>query len=361
MNEAAWIHIRNHTMKLSEIAEKIGARLTNEQDGSLHIHGINAPEAADAHTITFLCGKKHLERVRQSKAGAVITSPQIPVEGKASLEIDDPYTGYALTAQLFEEKTPWFKGQEREYASIHPDATIDESVCIGPGAVVGPHVKIGAYTSVGARSVIENNVVIGEGCRIDQGVVIGHDCVLGNNIIIESNTVIGSNGFGNARHENRFVRIPSFGNVEIGDDVWIGALVAVDRASFTSTRIARGTRIDNMVHIAHNVEVGEDTAMAAQTGISGSTKIGDRVIIAGQVGFVGHISVHDDAFIGAKAGVSKDVAPASRVTGYPARDFMTMRRIEASQAQLPAMLKEIKDMKKQLQQLQSRVGGEDGA
>jgi UDP-3-O-[3-hydroxymyristoyl] glucosamine N-acyltransferase len=342
-------------MKLGEIADAIGARLQDTAAREMEIHGIDAPERADVHTITFLSDKKHLDRVQSSAAGAVIVPSGTAVDGKVCIEIDDPYTGYALTARLFEDTTPWYFDQAGQGSVVHPDAEIDESAVVGPGAVIGARVRIGAHTCIGAQCVIENDVWIGRQCRIDSGATIRYGCRIGNDVIIESNTVIGSNGFGNARRDGRFYRIPSFGNVVIEDDVWIGALVAIDRASFSSTRIGKGTRIDNMVHLAHNVEVGENTAMAAQTGISGSTKIGDRVIIAGQAGFVGHIHIGDDAFIGAKAGVSKNVESRSKITGYPARDFMTMRRIEAAQGELPSMLKEMKRMRTQLDSLQARM------
>jgi UDP-3-O-[3-hydroxymyristoyl] glucosamine N-acyltransferase len=172
-------------------------------------------------------------------------------------------------------------------------------------------------------------------------------------VIIQSGAVIGSDGFGNANDGPVYRRIPAFGNVVIEDDVDIGANTTVDRGNFEPTTIRRGVKIDNLVHVAHNVIIGEDTAIAAQTGISGSTKIGNRVIIAGQAGFVGHITIGDGSFIGAKAGISKSVAPGEKVTGYPARDFMTMRRIEAAQASLPALLKEIKQMKKEIDQLKN--------
>jgi UDP-3-O-[3-hydroxymyristoyl] glucosamine N-acyltransferase len=194
-------------------------------------------------------------------------------------------------------------------------------------------------------------------------VVIRYDSVIGDRVVIQSGAVIGSDGFGNAREKGVFIRIPAFGNVIIGDDADIGANTTIDRGNFEPTIIGNGVKLDNLIHIAHNVVVGDHTAMAAQTGISGSTRIGKRVLIAGQVGSVGHIEIGDDSFIGAKAGISKSVPAGAKITGYPARDLMTMRRIEAAQQELPRLLKEIKTLKKQVAALENVVrptGGTGG-
>jgi len=172
-------------------------------------------------------------------------------------------------------------------------------------------------------------------------------------VIIQSGAVIGSEGFGNARENNRYLRIPCFGTVVIEDDVEIGAGTTIDRGNFEPTVIRRGAKLDNLIHIAHNVTIGADTAIAAQTGIAGSTAIGDRVIIAGQAGLTGHIEVGDDAFIAAKAGVAKSVKPGEKITGYPARDIMTIRRIEACQTKLPEVLKEVRRLRREIETLKA--------
>jgi UDP-3-O-[3-hydroxymyristoyl] glucosamine N-acyltransferase len=240
-------------------------------------------------------------------------------------------------------------------AVIDPTAETGHGVSVGPLSVIGAKVRIGERTVVGARCVIEAGTIIGAGCRIDSGAVIRANTVIGNRVIIQSGAVIGSDGFGNAREKSgRYVRIPCFGNVVIGDDVDIGACSTIDRGNFGSTEIGQGVKLDNLVHVAHNVTVGEHTAIAAQTGISGSTRIGKRVMIGGQAGFVGHIDIGDDSFIGAKAGVSNDVKPGDKVTGYPARDIMTLRRIEAAESRLPELLKETKRLRKEIEELKRR-------
>jgi UDP-3-O-[3-hydroxymyristoyl] glucosamine N-acyltransferase len=345
---------RNSPVLLSKIAETIGASLP-EGINDLEIKGIKSPEQASGDDITFLSNPKYRSGVEVSKSPVVIVKKGEAVSGKIILEVNDPYVGYARTAQLFEDTAPSFGCGISSLAMIDPTADVHSSVSIGPGSVIGARVKIGANCRIDARCVLEKDVKIGKNCRIDSGAVIRWGTVVGNSVVIQSGAVIGSDGFGNARENGVFIRIPCFGNVIIGDDADIGAGVTIDRGNFEPTVIGPGVKLDNLIHVAHNVEIGDNTAIAAQTGISGSTKIGKRVIIAGQVGFVGHINIGDDSFIGAKAGVSKSVEPGAKITGYPARDLMTMRRIEASQANLPALLKEIKQLRNDISELKNKL------
>jgi len=332
---------------LSEIAATLGCDLPAECEDT-QVAAISSPESAENNSIIFLSNPKFTPLVEQSKARYVITKRGKPIPGKINFEIDDPYLGYAKIAQLFEDLTPPFGHGVHPSAVIDPTASIASSAAIGPGSIIGADVTIGDNCRIDARCVIEKTCTIGSDCRIDSGVVIRAKTQIGNRVIIQSGAIIGSDGFGNALENSRFVRIPPFGNVIIEDDAEIGANTTIDRGNFESTVIGKGVKLDNLIHIAHNVTIGENTAIAAQTGISGSTSVGKRVIIAGQVGFVGHISIGDDSFIGAKAGVSKDVDPNAKITGYPARDLMTMRRIEAAQLSLPQLLKEIRALRKRL-------------
>jgi UDP-3-O-[3-hydroxymyristoyl] glucosamine N-acyltransferase len=340
-------------LKLSVIAERIGAALDGCRD--VEISGISPPESAQPDKITFVSDNKYLEQAKGCAAGAVIVKKGNAFSEKVCLEVDDPYVGYALAAQLFEDVSPLFGAGIHKTATVDKSAEIDKSASVGPGTVIGAGAKIGAGCRIGANCVIERGVKIGESSRIDSGAIIRYDTVIGSRAVIQSGAVIGSDGFGNARDKNgKFVRIPCFGNVVIGDDADIGACTTIDRGNFEPTVIGKGVKLDNLIHIAHNVELGEDTAVAAQTGISGSTKVGKRVIIAGQVGFVGHIEIGDDSFVGAKAGVSKDVEAGTKVTGYPARDFMTMRRIDAASNQLPELLKEVKKLRAEVELLKNK-------
>ncbi len=337
-------------MKLSEIALLLNCSVPDEVAGK-EITGITSVDQADDTSITFLSDAKIKDVAASSNATVIIVKKGTLINGKINLEVDDPYLGYAKVAQLFEDTTPLFEGPVHPSAIVDPSSRIDPSVFIGPGSVVGKECLIGENTIVGARCVIENNSRIGSDCRIDSGVIIRRDTIIGNRVIIQSGAVIGSEGFGNAMENGKFVRIPCFGNVVIEDEAEIGANVTVDRGNFKPTIIRRGARIDNLVQVAHNVEVGEDSAIAGQAGISGSTRIGKGVLIAGQAGLVGHIEIGDGAFIGAKAGVSKSVKPGEKVTGYPARDLMKMRRIEAAQLYLPEMKRELRKIRKEIEEL----------
>jgi UDP-3-O-[3-hydroxymyristoyl] glucosamine N-acyltransferase len=333
---------------LLQIAQLIGS-VVPQGAADFVVLGIKSLGHATEKDITFLSSAKYRDEVANSNCAAVIVRSGDLITGKICLEVADPYVAYALVAQFFEDKSPLFNEGISQHAIIDSSAIIDPSVSIGPGSVIGSGVRIGAKCRIGARCVIEKNSTIGEDSRIDSGAVIRWDTVIGDRVVVQSGAIIGSDGFGNARQKDgSWVRIPAFGNVIVGDDVEIGAGTTIDRGNFEPTIICGGVKLDNLIHVAHNVQIGDNTAIAAQTGISGSTKIGKRVIVGGQAGFVGHIEIGDDSFIGAKAGVSKDTDPASKITGYPARDLMTMRRIEAAQAYLPSLLKEIKQIRKKV-------------
>ncbi|NLE02653.1 MAG: UDP-3-O-(3-hydroxymyristoyl)glucosamine N-acyltransferase [Fibrobacter sp.] len=339
---------------LQKIAELIESAVP---DGAADfaITGIKNPEAATESEITFISDTKYIPVVEKSKSSVVIVKNGFLIQNKICLQVKDPYVAYAKIAQLFEDTTDFFEHDYTTTCFIDKSAQIHPSVTIGPGTVIAKGVKIAENCRIGANCVIEKNCLIGSDCRIDSGVIIRWNSVIGNRVIIQSGAVIGSDGFGNARQGDTFIRIPGFGNVVIEDDADIGANCTIDRGNFDATKIGRGVKIDNLVHIAHNVTIGENSAMAAQVGISGSTHIGKRVIIAGQAGFVGHIEIGDDTFIGAKAGVSKGTEPKAQITGYPARDLMTMRRIEAAQSNLPQLLKDIKQLKKEIEILKQNV------
>jgi UDP-3-O-[3-hydroxymyristoyl] glucosamine N-acyltransferase len=318
----------------------------------VEISAITDPADADEHSITFVSNPRFLQPVRESKAVAVIARPQTEITGKILLAIDDPYLGFARVAQLFEDVSPLFGPGIHTSATVDPTAKVHGTTSIGPFCVVGKDCSIGKGSVLGAHCIVENGTTIGENCRIDSGAIIRRNCKIGNRVIVQSGAVIGGEGFGNAREQNgRWERIPSFGAVVIEDDAEIGANTTIDRGTFRPTIIGKGVKIDNLCMVAHNVHVGENTALAAQVGISGSTVVGKRAILAGQAGFVGHIEIGDDAFVGAQAGVAKSIGKGEKVTGTPSRSFMTMRRIEASQMQLPDLIKEVRKLRKEIENL----------
>lgn len=341
-------------MKLSDIAVLLECDIP-AKCANIDIKRIASLESADEQSITFLSNPKFSEDAKSTRAAAIIVKKDCTVEGKINLEVEDPYVGYALVARLFEDRSPVFEGGTGPGTAIDKTAKIHPSVNIGPGTIIGKNVVIDENTTVGAGCIIEKGTVVGKSCRIDSGSIVRWNTIVGNNVIIQSGAVIGSDGFANAMHKGKFIRIPCFGRVVIEDDVNIGANTTIDRGNFEPTVIHAGVRLDNLIHIAHNVSVGDNTAIAAQTGVSGSTKIGKGVIIGGQAGFVGHINIGDGSFIGAKAGISKGLEPGSKVTGYPARDLMKMRRIEAAQLSLPEMVKEIKRLKGEVEKMRETI------
>lgn len=345
-------------MQLREIARVLGCTCPTDHC-ELEITRIADPSDADTSSITFLSNDAYAAAVQECAAPVVIVKKGVSLKGKVCLEVADPYCGYARTAQLFESKEPLFGPGVHPTASVDPSATVEETASVGPYVVIARNCVVGAHTELGAHCVLEPGTRIGDQCRIHSRVTLCRDTQVGNRVIIESGAVVGSEGFGNALEKGEWIRIPSFGRVEIQDDAWIGANTTIDRGALGSTKIKRGARLDNLIHIAHNVVVGENDAMAAQVGVSGSTEFGARVIVGGQAGFVGHIKIGDDSFVGAKAGISKSIDPGSKVTGYPARDFMKMRRIEAAEAELPGMVKELRRLRKELDSIRNRFDSPD--
>jgi UDP-3-O-[3-hydroxymyristoyl] glucosamine N-acyltransferase len=339
-------------VELERIAQVLGCQLDSRHRG-IAIERIADPQDADAAAMTFVSDPKYLPLAEQSKANVVIVAKGKPVAGKICLEVEDPYAGFAKVAQLFEDRSPLFDGPVHPSALIHPSAMVHESAFVGPYSVVGKKCRVGKGTVIGAHCVVENGSTVGEDCRIDSGAIIRRHCTIGNRVIIQSGAVIGGEGFGNAREGGRWLRIPSFGTVVIEDDAEIGACTAIDRGTFGPTVIGKGVKLDNLIMVAHNVAIGEHTSVAAQAGISGSTRLGKRVIVGGQVGFAGHLTIGDDTFVGAQSGIGKDFEQGARISGSPARDFMTLRRAEAAQMRLPELLKEVRRLRKELDELKA--------
>ncbi|MEE9398352.1 MAG: UDP-3-O-(3-hydroxymyristoyl)glucosamine N-acyltransferase [Methylococcales bacterium] len=339
------------TIQLNKLATEVGATLSEKSD-NIPIEGVATLSSATNRQISFLSSQKYLEQAKNSKAAAIILSRDIPEITAAKLITDNPYLCWAKTAALFApDRSEHLPDAYHASATIDPTAKIASNTHIGPNAFIGGNTRIGRYSSIHAGVVIEENCTIGDNVEIHPNAVIHYGTEIGNNCIIWSNAVIGSYGFGNAKDGAKFVPIHQLGHVILEDDVGIGACTTIDRGAIENTIIRRGTKIDNQVMIAHNVEIGEDTAIAAQTGISGSTKIGNQVLIAGQAGFVGHIEIGSQSFVGAKAGISKSFPPGSKITGYPARNLMDVRRSDMALTKLPALLKKVRELEKQIEDI----------
>ena len=341
------------TFSLKEIADCIDGDVIG--DGSIQITGLAKIQEAKPGDLTFLANKKYTKFVATTNASAIIIGREFHgVCKRAHIICENPYYSFLRAVELFVPRKECFD------TGIHPSAVVDESarlgdnILIGALAIISKNVSIGANVQIHPGTVIYPEVIIGDDVVIYGNVTIRERVEIGNRVIIHCGVVIGSDGFGFVEKEGKYIKLPQTGKVIIGDDVEIGANTTIDRATLGATVISRGTKLDNLIQIAHNVEIGEDTVIAAQAGISGSTIVGKQAKIGGQAGFVGHIKIGDQSIVGAKAGVSKDVPPGVFVTGYPAREITTYHRSTASLYKLPELMKKIKNMENELAQLRSK-------
>ena len=339
---------------LKEIAELIHGEVIG--DGSVIITGANGIKEAEAGDITFLSNPKYSPLLDTTSASAVITSREIFETRKPVIRTDNPSLAFARVVSLISPEAAFpLKG-------IHPSVILGKNVNLGKDVALGAYVVIeddvtlGDKAAVFSGSFIGRQSKIGEGSLVYPNVTIRERTIIGKRAIIHSGTVIGSDGFGFVAVEGKHHKIPQVGIVEIGDDVEIGANVTIDRARFDKTIIGSGTKIDNLVQIAHNVVIGKNCLIVAQAGISGSTIIGDNVTLAGQAGLVGHITVGDGAIVTAQAGVSKSVPAGAIFSGTPARPFNSTQKVYACAQNLPKLFDLIKELKKRIEYLEEKLG-----
>ncbi len=338
--------------------EKIAAFLGGEIVGSrdLTISGLAKIEDAKPGEITFLANPKYEKFAAETRASAIIVNQEFKAGDMTVIKVKDPYLAFMTLAKEWADRDSHVDPGIHSTAIIAPDATLEENVRIGPYVVIGKNSHIGANSILHAGVVIGDHVSVGHDCLIYPRVSIREYCRIGNRVILQNGAVIGSDGFGYAFHEGQYHKIPQTGIVTIEDDVEIGANTTIDRAALGETRIAQGCKIDNLVQIAHNVQVDSHTAIAAQVGISGSTRVGKYVRIGGQAGFVGHIKIGDKAIVGAQAGVTKEVPENVFYSGYPARENMKAKREEASLGRLPELLKSFRRLTARVEELEARLG-----
>lgn len=338
-----------------EIALFIGGELVG--DGKVVISGLNRIEHAAEGDITFYNDTKFEDFFKNSKASCIIVSDKLFNELQTNpdivyIKVDNPYKKFiSILNKIYEDN------QTVQYG-IHPTAIIDNSAQISPKSYIGPYCVIGknAIISEGvflhSRVCLYDDVTIGEGTYVHSNVILCYGTKIGKNCIIQPGAVIGADGFGFIENPNgSYTKIPQLGNVVLGDDVEIGANTTIDRAIVGSTIIGNGVKIDNLVHIAHNAEIGENTAMAAQVGISGSTKIGKRNRFGGQVGIAGHLHTADDVAIQAQSGVAKSIHKPGIYFGSPVKERIKAFRIEAALHQLPDIITEVKKLSKKISQI----------
>jgi UDP-3-O-[3-hydroxymyristoyl] glucosamine N-acyltransferase len=316
------------------------------------ISGINPIFKSKIGDLTFFRDAKYVDDLKSTKASAILIkkdSGYDPNPEQVFIEVDDPYKAIVNFAYYLENINMKKDYGIHETAVIHNTAKIGKNASIGPNCFIDEHVTIGNDVTIRANSVISRDVNIGNSTYIYPNVSINSDTNIGNNCIIYSGAVLGSEGFGYVEDENgKYTRIPQVGNVVIEDDVEIGANTTIDRAMIGSTTIKRGTKIDNLVHVAHNCEIGEDNGIAAQAGISGSVKTGNRNRLAGQVGIAGHISIPDDVTIMAQSGIPNNVTKPGVYFGSPAKPRLSAFKIEAALRNLPETVMTVNKIKKQL-------------
>ena len=340
-------------MKLSEIAVFLKGELVSDAD--LDITGLAKIESAQKGELTFLANPKYSKFLDTTYASAVLVSKEQKTISIPYIKVDDPYLAFLEMLKFFNPPV------EPNFNGVHQSAVIAESASIGKNAQIGPFTFIGENVTIGADTIIYpgcvvlDNVKIGENCKIHSNVSIREECSLGNNNIIHSGVVIGSDGFGFAPTGDTYKKIPQLGKVVIENDVEIGANSTIDRATLGDTIIKDGCKIDNLVQIAHNVVIDENTVIVAQTGISGSTKLGKHVTVAGQVGMVGHIEIGDNAIIAAQSGISKNVPAGEVWFGSPAQPIMKQKKVEASLRHLPELAKKIHQMEKTIYVLEEKI------
>ncbi len=335
---------------LAEIARIIGGEVVGDE--KLVVTGLNSLQEAHEGDLTFLSNSKYSFLAQSTNATAVITSKDFDVSGKTTVLVDNPSLAFSkIVTHVLESESFSFQGIDSS-AVIAKDAFIGKDVAIGPYVVISRCAKIGDGSVIFAGSYIGDRCILGKNSLIYSNVTIREKTIIGENVIVHSGTVLGCDGFGFEQEDEVHTKIPQIGIVQIGDDVEIGSNVTIDRARFDKTRIGRGTKIDNLVQIAHNVQIGENCIIVAQVGISGSTIIDDNVILAGQAGLAGHLKIGKNVVVASQAGVTKSIPAGTMVSGYPAKEHKKAKKVNAFLQRLPNLNKNVGDLEKRILSLE---------
>jgi len=338
--------------RLKDVAQLIGAVLEGDPDAVVgNLAGIDKAGPGD---LAFVANPRYVRFIPTTGATAIICAPTVTAPGKNLLKVDNPYLAYAKVMRFV-------------FPPKKQSGEVDSRACIGRDVELGAHVTIYPFAYIGNGCRIGDNTTIYSGCHLDDQVTVGSDtliyanvsirehCVIGSRVIIHAGAIIGSDGFGFAKDGPQYFKIPQVGIVQIDDDVEIGANTTIDRAAMGTTWIKRGTKIDNLVQVAHNVVIGEDSVIVAQVGISGSTLIGNRVIMGGQAATVGHISIGDDVMVGARGGVSADVPAKQVVSGAPHMPHRTWLRAVRAFEKLPETRKTVTELERRIAHLEEEL------
>jgi UDP-3-O-[3-hydroxymyristoyl] glucosamine N-acyltransferase len=342
-------------LSLKEIATLVDGNVIGADNPI--IKGINSLDTAGQGEISFFTDRKYTENLRKTDASAVIVSEETLLFKGPQVVVSNPEVAYAKVASIFAPPVPRFPG-------VSHQAVLKDSPCFGKDVSIYPSVYVGEGASIGDDVVLFPGVFIGDRVRIGNGTVIYpnvtilQDSQIGNNVIIHAGTVIGSDGFGFVRDGVVSLKIPQIGTVQIEDDVEIGANNCIDRAAFGKTWIKRGVKTDNLVHVAHNVVIGEDTIVVAQAGISGTVHIGSQVIIGGQVGISDHVEIGDRVMIGSQSGVPKSIPSGQVVSGTPAMPHRLWLKTSGIIKRLPQFNEHLRHLEKRVSELEKKSGEE---
>ena len=333
-------------MKLSEVADILACKL--EGDGSIDIYGVATLEKAREGDLSFLTNLKYQSEAKRTSASALLVGNDYPRTNLPLLRHENPYLAFAKAVEIFFTAIA-------VRPSIHPTAwiadpaVIGENVCVGPLSYIGERVVLGDDVRIFSRCTIQDGAEIGDGSLIHSGCVVREDVVIGKNCIIQNNAVVGSDGFGYAKKSNgEWYKIIQTGTVIVEDNVEIGACSTIDRATLDETRVQRGTKIDNQVHIGHGCVIGTDNLVCAQVGLAGSTKTGAGVVLTGQVGAAGHLTIGDGAIATPQTGIASSVQAGAMVSGSPAIDHRNWLRSSAAFSKIP-------DIHKTVRRLEARI------
>ncbi len=342
-------------MRLREFAEAVGGQIVGLEE-DFEIQGLTTLEQAKPGQVSFVANERYLPAARNSQASALIVAEGLAIPGKTCVVLEEPWRGVLYLLERFypADAAVYFEGVDPA-AVVDATAEVGKGVRIGPRAVVGPRAKIGDGTIVEPGCVIGPDVEIGQNCHLHPNVVIEHGTRIGNRVIIQAGAVIGGDGFKFEVIGGKWTKIPQVGRVVIEDDVEIGANTTIDRASFTETRIGAGTKIDNLVQIAHNVTIGRDCVIVAQVGIAGSSSVGDGSILAAQVGIADNLKLGRGVRVMARSGVKDHLEDGQTVLGTPARPFRLAARIMAAEAKLPDLVSEVAKLSEKVKELEERL------
>ena len=336
-----------------QIAELIKGRVEGDKDAK--VSSFAKIEEGHKGAISFLSNKKYLHYIYETKSSVVLVDESLALERNVNctlIRVKSAYEAVAQLLQLYESMKPRKRGIS-DLAFIDPTATIGEDCYIGPFAYVGPKCVIGDNSIIHPHAALGDNVIVGKNTEIHSNAVIYHDCKVGNRCILHAGCVIGADGFGFAPSENGYDKIPQIGIVTIEDDVEIGANTCVDRSTMGSTFIRNGVKLDNLVQIAHNTDIGANTVMSSQVGVAGSTKVGEWCMFGGQVGISGHITIGNKVMLGAQSGVPGSIKDGQQLIGTPPMEMRSYFKSQAIFRRLPEMYNEMNKLRKEIEELKA--------